>query len=252
MKLKFVILAAIIFAVTAVGYGQTKTKPMAPETVVKDLYAAQKANRGPFFQKKSRALVDKYFVGDLADLIWKDAVETKKGEVGALDFDPLYYAQDVEITNFTIAKADENGVVKVRFKNMGKDEEIRFSLSTANTSSKIYKIDSIIYSDAEDLESILSSSVNDDGNPVEPAAFEGDYLVGAVKCNVTSNLSGYWARVKCDDQENVQIIDTETLTFGTFNNTEKGRRGKFVQAADGTINKYVDETGKETTVKKVR
>ncbi len=252
MKLKFVILAAIIFAVTAVGLGQSKTKTLTPDAVVKDLYAAQKANRGPFFQKKSRALVDKYFVGDLADLIWKDAVETKKGEVGALDFDPLYYAQDVEITNFTIAKADENGVVKVRFKIMGKDEEIRFSLSTANTSSKIYKIDSIIYSDAEDLESILSSSVNDDGNPVEPAAFEGDYLVGAVKCNVTSNLSGYWARVKCDDQENVQIIDTETLTFGTFNNTEKGRRGKFVQAADGTINKYVDETGKETTVKKVR
>lgn len=248
MKLNYVVLAAIIFAVSAVGFGQTRTKPMAPEAVVKDLYTAQKANRGPFFQKKSRVLVDKYFIGSLADLIWKDAIETRKGEVGALDFDPLFYAQDTQITNFVIAKADENNVVKVRFKNMGKDEEISFTLTTANTSSKVFKIDSIVYSDAEDLESILSASVNDDGKPVEPAAFEGDYLVGGVKCKVTSNLSGYWARVKCDDQENLQIIDTETMTFGTFNKAEKGRRGKFVLAADGSINKYIDHSGKEISV----
>ena len=248
MKLNYLVLAAIIFAVTATGFGQSKTKPMTPEAVVKDLYTAQKANRGPFFQKKSRALVDKYFIGDLADLIWKDAVGTKKGEVGGLDFDPLYYAQDTQITNFVVTKADENNVVKVRFKNMGKDEEISFSLTTANTSSKVYKIDSIVYSDAEDLESFLSASVNDDGNPTEKAAFEGDYLVGTVKCNVTSNLSGYWARVKCDDQENVQIIDTESLTFGTFNTNEKGRRGKFTLAEDGSINKYIDGSGKEVPV----
>jgi hypothetical protein len=252
MKLKFVILAAIIFAVTAVGFGQSKTKTLTPDAVVKDLYAAHKANRGPFFQKKSRALVDKYFTGELADLIWKDAVGTKKGEVGALDFDPLYYAQDTQITNFVIAKADENNTVKVRFKNMGKDEEITFSLTTANASSKVYKIDSIVYSDAEDLESILSASVNDDGKPVEPAAFEGDYMVGAVKCNVTSNLSGYWARVKCDDQDVVQIIDTETMTFGTFNPAEKGRRGKFVLAEDGSISKYVDAAGKEIAVSRIK
>lgn len=252
MKLNYFILAAIIFAVSAVGFGQSKSKPMAPDAVVKALYAAQKANRGPFFQKKSRALVDKYFTGDLADLIWKDAVGAKKGEVGALNFDPLYYAQDTEITGFVIDKADENNTVKVRFKNFGKNEVITFSLSTANTSSKVYKIDSIVYSDAEDLESLLSSSVNDDGKPVEKAAFEGDYLVGDVKCTVTSNLSGFWARVQCDDQENFQVIDTESMTFGTFNPQEKGRRGKFVLAADGSISKYVDASGKEIQVTRAK
>ncbi len=252
MKFNYVALAAIIFAVTAVGFGQSKTKPMTADAVVKDLYAAQKANRGPFFQKKSRALVDKYFSGDLAELIWKDAVGVKKGEVGTLDFDPLFYAQDTKITNFVVAKADENNTVKVRFNNMGKDEEISFSLTTANASSKVYKIDSIVYSDAEDLGSILSASVNDDGKPVAKAAFEGDYLVGNVKCNVTSNLSGYWARVKCDDQENVQIVDTETMTFGTFNPKEKGRRGKFVLAKDGSINKYIDGSGKEIAVSRAK
>lgn len=252
MKFNYIVLAAMIFAVTAVGFGQSKTKPITPEAVVKDLYAAQKANRGPFFQKKSRALVDKYLIGDLADLIWKDAIGVKKGEVGSLNFDPLFYAQDTQITNFVITKADENHVVKVRFKNMGKDEEISFSLTTANTSSKVYKIDSIVYSDAEDLESILSASVNDDGKPVEKAAFEGDYLVGTVKCSVTSNLSGYWARVECDDQEAFQVIDTETMTFGTFNPKEKGRRGKFVLAADGSINMYVDGSGKEIAVNRAK
>ena len=247
MKQKLLLLTAIIFAVSSIGFAQSKVKPAAPDAVVKALYAAHKSKKGPFFQTKSRPLVDKYFTGDLADLIWKDTKQAN-GEVGALNFDPLYYAQDMEITGFGINKADVNNVVKVRFKNFGKDEEISFFLTTPNMKSKVYKIDSIVYSDAEDLESILSASVNDDGKPVEKAAFEGDYLLGLVKCTVESNLSGYWARVKCDDQENIQIIDTESMTFGTFNPKEKGRRGKFVTDEKGSIIKFIDATGKESAV----
>ncbi|MEP6946853.1 MAG: hypothetical protein ABJA02_13110 [Acidobacteriota bacterium] len=247
MKIKLVVLFALTLALTSVGMAQTK-KTVALDAIVKDLYAAQKTSRGPFFQKKSRVLVDKYFTGELADLIWKDAVSVKKGEVGALDFDPLFYAQDTQITKFVIHKADTNNMVRVTFVNMGHPEEINFGFVRKNTSSNVYKIDSIVYSDAEDLASILSYSVNDDGKPAEKIALDGDYTIGGVKCNVETVKSGYWARVKCDDQENFQIIDTESLTFGTFNPNEKGRRGKFVLAQDGSINKYVDASGKEIEV----
>lgn len=253
MKFKLVILAAIIFAVSAVGYGQSKSKALAPDGVVRDLYAAHKSKMSPFFQKKNRKLVDKYFTGALADAIWKEASDPRDG-VGNLDFDPLYHAQDIQITKFLIAKADENNVVKVTFLNMGHPEEINFSLSTPNTSSKVYKIDSIMYSDAEDLESILSYAIPADGTPEKADPLDGDYLVGAIKCNVETTRSGYYARVKCDDQpkDSFQVIDTETMTFGAFNPKEKGRRGHFVLADVRSIKSFIDASGKEIKVTRVK
>lgn len=45
MKIKFVFLTALLFAVASVGFAQTKKKTsaeIAPDQVVKNLYAAQK------------------------------------------------------------------------------------------------------------------------------------------------------------------------------------------------------------------
>ena len=236
MKIKNLILTALILAIAVSSSlaQKKKTTEVAPDQVVKNLYAAQKAGKGPFFQKKSRALVDKYFTGELADAIWKDATTAGDG-VGALDFNPLFYAQDDDITNFVVGRADANGVVTVKFKNFGKNEEIKYFLTKENTASKVWKIDSIVYSDAEDLASILQYGMMTEAEMKAADSankLDGDYLVGTVKCSITTNKSGYWARVKCDDQENFQVIDTESLTFGTFNPNEKGRKGKFVLAAD--------------------
>jgi hypothetical protein len=236
------------------GFAQKKkTTPVAPEQVVKNLYAAKDAS-SPFFQKKSRALVDKYFARELADTIWKDATAPGDG-VGALDFNPLYYAQDDQITNLVIGKADANGVVKVRFKNFGKDEEISYTLVKENTASKVWKIESIMYSDAEDLGSILEYGMMTEAEMKTAASenkLDGDYLVGKVKCAITMNKSGYWARVKCDDQENFQVVDTETMTFGTFNPNEKGRKGHFVSPEYGVIETFVDASGKVFKVSRVK
>lgn len=137
---------------------------IVPEIIVRNLYAAQKAKRGPFFQTKNRALVDKYFTKKLADLIWKDAV-TSNGEVGALDGDPLYNAQDLQITQFVIGKPEygEGNLaladVPVTFKNMGKAETILFRLEQG--SGKVWKISNIFYpaneAGAASLEEILSN-----------------------------------------------------------------------------------------------
>jgi hypothetical protein len=48
-----------------------------PETVIKNLYAAQKADKGSFFRTKNRALVEVYFTKDFADMIWKGAIAAK-------------------------------------------------------------------------------------------------------------------------------------------------------------------------------
>jgi hypothetical protein len=259
MKIKIILLSLIVLALGSVCLAQTKTKTKTKtnaaataDAVVKNLYAAKGA-ASPFFQKKSRALVDKYFTRNLADIIWKDATSAGDG-VGALNFNPLFYAQDDEITDFVIGRADENGMVKVKFKNFGKPEEITFSLTKENTSSKVWKIDSIVYSDAEDLGSILEYGMMTEAEMKEAEKMnklDGDYLVGGVKCNITETRNTYWARVKCDDQENFQVIDTESMTFGTFNPNEKGRKGRFVSPQYGVIEKFVDASGKEFRVTRI-
>ncbi|MBK9766429.1 MAG: hypothetical protein IPP63_05110 [Chloracidobacterium sp.] len=129
MKTKLVILISLALVLCSPAFAQkNKLATISPETVVKNLYAAHNARRSPFFQKKSRALVDKYFTGSLADAIWQDALNTKSDEVGTLNFDPLYNAQDIQITNFVIAKSTPDNVVKVRFINIGEPDEITFTL----------------------------------------------------------------------------------------------------------------------------
>lgn len=253
MKCKLVLFISLLLVVcSAVLAQKPKAAAVSREMVVKNLYAAHKGKKSPFFQNKSRALVDKYFTGALAEAIWKEAVDSKPGEVGNLDFDPLYYAQDIKITKFLVAKADENDVVKVTFLNMGNPEQINFFLTRANTSTKVYKIDSVVYSDAEDLESILTYALPTDGTPEKVDPLDGNYMVGDIKCSVETTKGGYWARVKCDDQANFQVVDTETMTFGTFNKREKGRRGHFVMADDRTIQKFIDATGKEIKVSRIK
>lgn len=114
----------------------------APEDLVKELYKAGQ-EKSPFFQNKNRKLLDHYFAKELADLIWKDA-QTPEGEVGALDFDPLYNAQDTEITKLVISKAktkDGKTTVPVTFMNFDEKHSITFDLVQKDVVWKISDID---------------------------------------------------------------------------------------------------------------
>lgn len=253
MKIKnLLVMSLIIAAAASAGFAQRKkAADVTPDQVVRNLYTAQKSDStNPFVQRKSRSLIDKYFAKDLADLIWK----TANAETG-WNFDPLTYAQDSQITRFTVGKIDKNGDVFVNFKSFGADNEIRFHLMKDEAAPNAWKIDSIMYADAEDLGEILANADMTEAEKKEAAAankLDGDYMFGTVKCNISTNMAGYWARVKCDDQENIQIIDTETLTFGTFRSNEKGRRGKLVLQADGSVGEYVNAAGKKTKVTRVK
>lgn len=116
---------------------------VSPEAFVSDLYRQHDAERSPFFQTEDRARVDEYFEKSLADLIWKDAVESK-GEVGALGFDPLYNAQDSEIKNFavrTVGQTEGKAEVAATFENFGKKQRIVYRLTAAGADWKITEID---------------------------------------------------------------------------------------------------------------
>ena len=103
-------------------------KAPTPDALVSELYKSEKKKASPFFQDKNRALVDHYFTKELGDLLWKDTIDSK-GEVGAIDGDPLYDAQDMEIKNFVIHPAkteDGNATVLVTFMNFEEKKRITF------------------------------------------------------------------------------------------------------------------------------
>jgi hypothetical protein len=145
--------AKLILAIGAISFvaGLSSAAPaqtarvnrLSPNALVAELYRQHDHKRSPFFQTRSRALLYKYFEKSLADLIWKDAL-TSKGEVGAIDGDPLYNAQDVEIKNFAIGKASFGGGksrVIVSFDNFGKKQTLLFILVNGRSGWRISDID---------------------------------------------------------------------------------------------------------------
>ena len=98
----------------------------------------------------------KYFEKGLADMIWKDAVSSK-GEVGALDGDPLYDAQDMEIKKFAIGKpgyADGKATVNVTFTNFGQPKSFVFTLVNGRSG---WRIDNIEYGEGRSLRGYLKA-----------------------------------------------------------------------------------------------
>ncbi len=126
ITLSSILLLLLSFAVTHVPAADAT----APAALVSALYKAHDNNKSPFFQTDDKARLTKHFTKELADLIWKDAKESN-GEVGALDFDPLYDAQDTEIKKFAIQPAkitEGKATVLVNFVNMGEKQQITFRL----------------------------------------------------------------------------------------------------------------------------
>ncbi len=121
-------------------------KAATPDSLVAELYKSEKKKASPFFQDKNRALVDHYFTKELGDLIWKDTLNSK-GEVGAIDGDPLYDAQDMEIKEFVIhpAKTEEGkSTVLVTFVNFKEKKSITFHCAQEGGA---WKINDIQYAD---------------------------------------------------------------------------------------------------------
>ncbi|HJQ34794.1 MAG TPA: DUF3828 domain-containing protein [Pyrinomonadaceae bacterium] len=127
-----------------------------PAAVVRELYKVHRNGNGPVFTKKGRKYQEQFFDQKLAGLIWKDLTETPAGEVGHIDGDPLFNAQDMKITKFAVGAASVNGdaaTVPVTFMNYDQKVKITFQLVKTGTG---WKISNILYGDGSDFVKILS------------------------------------------------------------------------------------------------
>src|SRR6266487_7170608 len=156
IRRSLVLVAALILCAQFISvHGQTSVT--SPDGLVRELYRVHNQKHSPFFQTRSRVLLYKYFEKSLADMIWKDAIRSK-GEVGAIDGDPLYDAQDMDIKKFAIAKPrfeEGRALVDVTFENFGQKKTIMFIVVNGKTG---WRIRDIVYSEGRTLSSELKET----------------------------------------------------------------------------------------------
>jgi len=150
------ILLLVILGGVSTHAAQRAKKTNSPDGVVRELYRVHNDGKGGVFEAKGKKYIYKFFDQKLADMIWKDITETPEGEVGNLDFDPLYNAQDTGITHFQIGKPAVSGdkaTVLVSFRNFGQRTRIKFALSKGKEG---WQISNVNYGDKTDLITLLS------------------------------------------------------------------------------------------------
>ena len=151
---QFIAVALFLFTLCGIWPETSYAAATSPEKVVTDLYSAHKGKADPLVYPASKKLLAAYFEKGLLSLFLKDQSESK-GEVGKLDFDPLYDAQDFDIKDFAVAlvaQQKDSAEVAASFKNIGTSEKIVFLLT--NTAQG-WRITDIKYSDGRTLKDIL-------------------------------------------------------------------------------------------------
>jgi len=150
---RLIILVAILALVARFASAQPESSNLdTGKELVAQLYKEHSGKSDPLQYPSSKTLLPSYFSKPLLDLYLKDQ-EDSKGEVGKLDFDPLYDSQDFEISGFNLVVLPrKKGYIAAQFKNMGVDQEIIFELQRTKMG---WRIADIRYKDGRSLWKIL-------------------------------------------------------------------------------------------------
>lgn len=223
-----------------------------PDALVKDLYKTHDKDNGAILDGKSRRLIDKYFDKTLAELLWKD-LTTQRDEVGVLDFDPFYNAQDTQIKNFRVGEPKIEGgraSVPVTFQNFDRQETLTYVLVRRNST---WKISDINYPNSESLLGYFwnyekNNKAAEDGN------FEGTYRVGDTTCTVKPVKMAYEIRWAKGSGAMIFFSDNSAGGANSFVSEDKGKgTDRFVFDDDRlTTGKFIRADGKEMPVSKVK
>lgn len=126
---------------------------LSPKDVVAQLYQAHRSKHDPLDETQ---LLGRYFDATLLKLYLRDKREAK-GEVGRLDGDPLYNAQEIQVTDFSVSATESvSGETRVRvsFKNIGKPTRLAYILTRSGNG---WRVSDIRYDDGSSLKKILQS-----------------------------------------------------------------------------------------------
>ena len=143
--LPLLLAAIIVTTVTAAD--------LNPTELVSQLYRAHRSKHDPLDETR---LLGSYFDSGLLNLYLKDKREAKR-EVGRLDGDPLYNAQEIEIKDFSVSRPEtvnQETRVTVRFKNIDNRTSVVYVLAHIAAG---WRISDIRYDDGSSLKKILQA-----------------------------------------------------------------------------------------------
>jgi hypothetical protein len=122
-------LRPLLLAGLAVTAGSVQAQDLpAAKIFVTGLYSAYQRQPGPDYLGKQIAEV---FAPDLIALIKREAASVPKGDVGALDGDPICDCQDWQITNVQVTVSEPKtgaAEAEVQFQNAGEPKQVRLDL----------------------------------------------------------------------------------------------------------------------------
>lgn len=217
------------------------------EPLIAELYKQHDANKGPFRERK-RAVIDKYFAKPLADMLWKND-QRPAGEMGAIDADPLYDAQDTEIKKFVVGKAVVNGdkaSVPVTFENFGQKKNVTYVMVRQGDA---WKISDIKYQGGytllQNFREYEKSNSDQPSNTSTSGEFEGKYRVGDTTCTVRPDRMAFeikWAKGSGSEYffyKDANVFESEEDKSGGRNefrfDDENYNTGTFVRADGKTF-----------------
>jgi hypothetical protein len=148
-------LLGLAFALMAVPAVATSVND-SPQDLLRELYRVHDQGSGPLLDPKGTLERQIFFTKTLAEALDRELNRSDSEEVGNLDFDPFYNAQDTEIGDFDIAVAKVSGtrtVALVHFLNFGDPMEISYQLTQDEQG---WRIDDIVYGEGQSLRTILS------------------------------------------------------------------------------------------------
>jgi hypothetical protein len=144
----------ILFSIVTLAFASVASAAESPRDLVSKLYSLHDEGKGPLENPAKKQALEEFFDSNLTRLYLRDQKEAD-GEVGRLDFDPLYDAQDVEIKELKITSdEDEEAEVSVTFQNMGEAQRVVHLLTETDEG---WRIRDIQYADGRSLKKILEA-----------------------------------------------------------------------------------------------
>jgi Protein of unknown function (DUF3828) len=247
------IITALVFStillasasVMSIAQHITGTSVGSPETVVAELYKLHERHQSPFSRPKNRALFDRFFDKKLSGLVWTD-MNSHPGEIGVIDFDPLYSAQDIKIKNFKVQKARIDGTsaeVPVSFTNYGRAEKLTFKMVSHGGA---WKISDIRYTEGATLLEMFNDN--------QTHMFQGAYKVGETSCNVKPVKMAFEIRWAKGKGAMIFFFDSETEDGKyIYASEDKGAgQDKFIFDSDRfDSGRFIRADGKEYSVSRL-
>jgi hypothetical protein len=151
------VVAFAVFAVSSFPVSaKEKQADISPQSLVSKLYRLRSTKGDPLRNPTDQKSLGRYFSAHLTQLYVQDQIDAK-GEVGRMEADPLYYAQDFDITDFKVGEptgTKDGVIVVVSFRNIKKPSHVEFDLIRTKEG---WRVSDIKYEDGNTLRGILES-----------------------------------------------------------------------------------------------